>query len=209
MQLNLNAETVARALGGDVNGGQILAPGPGHSSRDRSLSVKLDPNAPEGFLAHSFAGDDPIVCRDYIRGKVGLAAFKPNGRRRASSGEVERALFEAMSGQFQDTPKGKLVTIYPYADTDGTLLYQVLRYEPKTFSQRRPDGNGGWIEGKDALAGLNGRRVLYRWPELLKHPDATVFFCEGEKDADNVAALDLRDDNRERELDRRMRAGIG
>ena len=191
MQTNLNAETVARALGGDVNGGQVLAPGPGHSAKDRSLSVKLDPNAPEGFLAHSFAGDDPIVCRDYVREKVGIPAFKPNGRRRASSGEIERALFEAMSGQRQDTLKGKIVATYPYTDADSVLLYQVVRYEPKTFSQRRPDGNGGWVEGKDALAGLNGRPVLYRWPELLKHPDATVFFCEGEKDADNVGALNL------------------
>ena len=31
--------------------------------------------------------------------------------------------------------------------------------------------------------------MLYRWPELLKYPDGTVFFCEGEKDADRVAAL--------------------
>src|SRR5262249_31194525 len=35
------------------------------------------------------------------------------------------------------------------------------------------------------------RRVVYRWPELMKYPSATVLICEGEKDADNVAALDL------------------
>ena len=33
------------------------------------------------------------------------------------------------------------------------------------------------------------RRVPYRWPELLQFPDATVFICEGEKDADRVASL--------------------
>ena len=28
---------------------------------------------------------------------------------------------------------------------DGRLLYQVRRWEPKTFTQRRPNGNGGWV----------------------------------------------------------------
>src|SRR6185436_19822316 len=36
-------------------------------------------------------------------------------------------------------------------------LFQCLRYKPKAFSQRRPDGSGGWI------GNLNGvRRVLFR-----------------------------------------------
>src|SRR4029077_2085245 len=33
--------------------------------------------------------------------------------------------------------------------------------------------------------------VLYRLPDLIKFPDATAFFCEGEQDADRLAALDL------------------
>src|SRR5262245_11021189 len=35
------------------------------------------------------------------------------------------------------------------------------------------------------------RRSIGRWPELSQYPDATVFVTEGEKDADNVAALGL------------------
>ena len=53
-----NLRAVALALGGDVVGSQVLAPGPGHGPRDRSLSVKLSPSSPDGFIAHSFAGDD-------------------------------------------------------------------------------------------------------------------------------------------------------
>jgi hypothetical protein len=64
---------IARALGGEVCGGQVRAPGPGHSPRDRSLSIKVDEGAPDGFLVHSFAGDDAIRCKDYVREKVGLA----------------------------------------------------------------------------------------------------------------------------------------
>jgi putative DNA primase/helicase len=72
--------SLARALGGEVSNGQVLCPGPGHkSAADRSLSVKPSPDAPDGFLVHSFAGDDPILCRDYVRQRCGLPAFKPTG----------------------------------------------------------------------------------------------------------------------------------
>ena len=40
-------------------------------------------------------------------------------------------------------------------------MFQVVRFAPKDFRQRRPDGNGGWIWN------LNGiERVPYRLPEL-------------------------------------------
>ena len=176
--------TLAKALGGEVNGTQVLAPGPGHSVIDRSLSVKLASDAPDGFLVHSFAGDDPIACRDHVREKAGLEPFKPNGggRHRASNEAIEHALMAA-AGQRRDGYKRRIVAKYGYTDATGVLLYQVLRLEPKGFRQRRPDGNGGWIWE------LDQRRVPYRWPDLLKYPDGTVFFCEGEKDADRVAGL--------------------
>jgi len=86
-------QTVARLLGGRVNGNSVLCPGPNHSANDRSLSVKIDPNAPDGFLVHSFASDDPIVCRDYVRQKLGLPAFKPNRNgTRPTEADIERAV---------------------------------------------------------------------------------------------------------------------
>ena len=68
----------AHALGGDVSAGQILAPGPGHSPRDRSLSIRIDPTAPDGFLVHSFASDPPLLCRDHVRAALGLGALERN-----------------------------------------------------------------------------------------------------------------------------------
>lgn len=68
---------IARAVGGDVSGHQVLCPGPGHSARDRSLSIKLDPSAPSGLLVHSFAGDDWRICRDYVRELFGLPVWQP------------------------------------------------------------------------------------------------------------------------------------
>src|SRR5262249_27533216 len=74
---------------------------------------------------------------------------------------------------------------YDYTAENGTLLYQVQRHEPKRFTQRRPNGKGGWTYQLGDV-----RRVPYRLPELLQYPDGTVFVCEGEKDADRVASLD-------------------
>jgi hypothetical protein len=69
------------------------------------------------------------------------------------------------------------LAVYDYHDAAGTLVYQVVRFPPKDFRQRRPDGAGGWIW---SLKGVP--RVLYRLPQLQGR-DA-VWIVEGEKDAD-------------------------
>jgi 5S rRNA maturation endonuclease (ribonuclease M5) len=81
-------------------------------------------------------------------------------------------------------PERRIVATYDYTDENGVVLYQTVRYEPKDFKQRRPDGNGGWHWNlKDV------RKVLYRLPAVLAAP--IVFVCEGEKDADSVTELGL------------------
>jgi putative DNA primase/helicase len=72
--MTLDPRAVARALGGSVSGRNVVAPGPGHSRADRSLSIKIEPAAPDGFIVHSFAGDPPLGCRDYVRAALGLGA---------------------------------------------------------------------------------------------------------------------------------------
>lgn len=69
--------SIARTLGGDVVRDGVVFPGPGHSRKDRSASLRLDPNAPDGFVVNSFAGDDPIAIRDYVRPFIGVEPFKP------------------------------------------------------------------------------------------------------------------------------------
>src|SRR5262245_51115074 len=73
----LDLRTIARILGGEVTGGQVLAPALGHSAKDRSLSVKFDPKAPNGFIVHCFGKGDPIACKDYVREKLGLSPWQP------------------------------------------------------------------------------------------------------------------------------------
>jgi putative DNA primase/helicase len=64
--------SLAHALGGDLVGGQVSCPGPRHSPKDRSLSVRLSAEAPMGFIAFSHCGDDWHTCRDYVAGLLGL-----------------------------------------------------------------------------------------------------------------------------------------
>ncbi|MFC2000147.1 phage/plasmid primase, P4 family [Chloroflexota bacterium] len=80
-----------------------------------------------------------------------------------------------------------IAATYQYKDENGVLLFEVIRYKPKAFKQRRPDGKGGWIWN---LHGVN--RVLYRLPELLAAPgDVTVFIPEGEKDVESLRQLGI------------------
>jgi putative DNA primase/helicase len=80
--------------------------------------------------------------------------------------------------QPERTDNLQIVATYDYTDEHGNLLYQVVRYQPKDFKQRRPDHSGGWIWRKGA------RQVLYRLPEVLEAP--IVFVVEGERDVDTL-----------------------
>jgi putative DNA primase/helicase len=76
----LNPRTITSIMGGDVVGrDRALVPGPGHSKADRSLSIRIDPTDPKGFKAHSFAGDDWQICRDYVCAALGLDCFTTPG----------------------------------------------------------------------------------------------------------------------------------
>jgi len=92
------------------------------------------------------------------------------------------------SAKFRSTAfEKRIAAVYPYTDADRRLLYENVRYLPKGFRQRRPDGNGGYIYN---LAGVE--RVPYRLPELLTSRQAgidEIWFTEGEKDADNLRLL--------------------
>jgi putative DNA primase/helicase len=68
----MDTRDVAHALGGEIVGSQIVCPGPNHTAKDRSLSVRLSASAPDGFIVHSHAGDDWRACRDYVRERLGL-----------------------------------------------------------------------------------------------------------------------------------------
>ena len=92
------------------------------------------------------------------------------------------------NGSKPEKPKKEIVATYPYHDADGTLLAEIVRYTPKSFAIRRPDGHGGWTWNRDGLPAL-----LYRLPEMLEAAcDArTVLVVEGERAADAAANVGL------------------
>lgn len=67
----LDIKNAARLLGGDARGNRILCPGPGHTRRDRSLSITF--HADGSFTVNSFAGDDWQACKDHVRAVLGMS----------------------------------------------------------------------------------------------------------------------------------------
>jgi hypothetical protein len=88
----IDARWLARILGGDVVGNTVRAPGPGHSLKDRSLAIKVDPCAPDGFLVYSHAGDDWKKCRDHVCRRLGLPEWEPGDDR--SNRSIPRSRIE-------------------------------------------------------------------------------------------------------------------
>jgi len=84
--------------------------------------------------------------------------------------------------------KRTIVATYDYVNEAEKLLFQKVRFAPKDFRQRRPDGAHGWTWKLGDV-----RRVLYRLPEVVAGVAAggPVYVVEGEKDADALAELGL------------------
>jgi AAA domain len=157
----IGLRSIASALRGEVSGDQVLAPGPGHSLKDRSLSVRLGDNGE--LVVNSFAGDDALVCKDYVRKQCGLPEWRPNGN--AKRNGVARE--------------------YIYKQADGTNYLRVSRTADKRFFQSHWDGKA-WVNGRP-----KGPKIPYLLPALVEFPDEPVYVVEGEKDADRLASLDL------------------
>ena len=147
---------LGRLKGVRRNGSGWVALCPAHSDCNPSLAVR---DSDGKVLLHCYAGcSTEDVCA--VLGIQMSALFPSNGSAR------------------------RIEAIYPYVDEMKHLLFEVVRYEPKSFRQRRPDGHGG------SLWTLNGvRRVLYRLPDVLAA--ASVLVCEGEKDCDTGGRLGL------------------
>lgn len=83
----------------------------------------------------------------------------------------------------------RIVAEYDYHDESGQVLYQVVRFEPKAFRQRRrdPDNPSRWFWSLDGV-----RRVLYHLDRVLEaDPSTTVYVVEGEKDVHALESLGL------------------
>jgi hypothetical protein len=148
--------------------------------RNGSMSVDLEKGT---FYDHEAKIGGGVT--DLIKYKIGCdhaAAV----RWLQAEGYVDRPTLGRPQPAPKPAPTQSLKTIvatYDYTDENGVLQFQVVRYEPKGFSQRRPLENGKWGWNLDGV-----RRVLYPLPELIEAVAAgrIIFITEGEKDCDNV-----------------------
>lgn len=121
----MDARTIAHILGGDAVGRNgVSAPGPGHSRKDRSLSLKLDPGAPEGFVVFDHAGGDHIGYRDYVRDRLRLAPWQPGQERQTPQIRVT----DSGSDPEEEKKKARALRIWREAvDPIGTVVERYLR----------------------------------------------------------------------------------
>ncbi len=143
-----------------------------------------------GWIARCPAHNDKHPSLSIKEGADGRVLLKCHAGCSAES--IVRALGLEMRDLFPSKstkrPERKIVATYPYHDADGRLLFEVVRYEPKDFRQRRPDGKGDWIYNLDGV-----QRVLYQLPEVLaaKERGEAIYVVEGEKDVESLRALGL------------------
>ncbi len=137
---------------------------PAHEDHRHSLSVGTGRDGRALLTCHAGCALDTII------GALGLQTtdlFPPSEKAKAA---------------------GSVTATYEYRDAQGQVLYEVVRYFPKDFKQRVPQPGGGysWKLGDTP-------RVWYRLSQLTQGLTAgkVAFICEGEKDADALAALGL------------------
>jgi hypothetical protein len=139
---------------------------------------------PGAWIGTCPAHEDTTPSLTWTTGEGGAALVKCHAG--CSTEDVVDAVGMTMRDLFapdaDQASKLREVGAYDYHDAEGNLLYQVVRFEPKTFRQRRPDGRGGWIWNLDGV-----ERVLYRLPDLRSaDPNRFVLIVEGEKDVDRL-----------------------
>nr|BDD44738.1 hypothetical protein 4 [Rhodospirillaceae bacterium] len=169
-ELDALIEPVARALLGEPNA---------RASNGSTLRWGT-----HGSLAVTISGDKAGTWFDHENneggGTIDLVTRGTGLKDREAVAWIEENIPGASRSSSGTKTKRRIVAKYDYLDEGGTLLSQVVRYRPKEFRQRRPDGKDGWIWNVKGV-----RSVPYRLPDILE--GSAVVIVEGEKDADLLA----------------------
>ena len=147
----------------------------------------------QGSFSYDRRGGRRLFCNQCFHQANGDGIAALQWLRGGTFPETVNALAEHLgqSSQRSSPPAGNskphIVATYDYRDERGELLYQVVRFDPKGFRQRRPKGGNGW---EYSVKGT--RLVPYRLPDLVAAPSSVaVFVVEGEKDADRAAGIGI------------------
>lgn len=160
----------------------------GKSGKDAKFNNPWRPGSDSGAFS---------VCRetyyDHVSGETGsildlCANARHGGQMMAAQAELGEWL--GLEPKQKVKKKKRIVATYDYTDAAGELVFQVVRWEPKHFSQRRPNPDSIGIDGDEWLWNIEGvPDLLYRLPAIAKK--SRVIIVGGEKDADALAALGL------------------
>jgi len=143
--------------------GQYLALCPGHHDTEPSLSIR---EADGKILVKCFSGCELI---DILK-PLGLEAkelFLNSRKTKPEHREIE--------------------AVHRYTDANGKP-FEVVRFRPKAFAQRRPDGKGGYVWNLNGIV-----PTLYHEDNLKKAKENAehIYVVEGEKDADRLWGFGL------------------
>ncbi len=159
------ADFLARLEGVRLTGkNQWTALCPGHNDQHPSLSIT---EADGKILIKCFAGCDLMDILKPLRL------------------EQKDLFFDGRETNSPINRQREIETVYPYTDANGKP-FEVVRFRPKDFAQRRPDGKGGYIWNLKGII-----PTLYHQAELPTGDGMPIYLAEGEKDVDRLRGLGL------------------
>jgi hypothetical protein len=160
-------------------GGSIEACCPFHDDTSPSLRISLKEHG--DWYCHGCLRKGKL-----IHFQVELAALE---NRIISLREARKEVVDTLRHRgIINRPTAEPEARYQYRDEWDELVFEVLRYPGKRFGRRRPDPKhiGKYIYDTQGCPDL-----LYHLPEVCEA--RTVFVTEGERDADTLSNLNIRD----------------
>lgn len=164
---------------------------PAHDDNKNSLEVWLDKNDYIGIKCYANCDINQILKMIGLE-KKDLVTQKAKDRYKENRSQEKKQniSISTKTNKTQEKTKNKFKIIeeYNYCSSEGNLLYQVIRLEPKDFRMRHIDQTGRW-----SYSIKNIPKVLYNLPNVIKgvKENKTIYISEGEKDVNNINALGL------------------
>src|SRR5262249_43148811 len=155
----------------------------GFGSADDFLHILTTPPSwADGMPIAAKVREGPRFCKTAVGGSS--SSSSPVAAAPEAPAEVTTMTYDTEQYPSGEREWGSDVAEYIYRDKDGEPYLCVKRTSEKQFPQYHRE-NGRWKKGAP-----KGAKLPYRLPQLLAAaPEVPVLICEGEKDADNVAAL--------------------